>query len=82
MRIAVISMVLDDPRDIQGEVNDVIASHKDIVKGRMGVPLNKEDVSIISLAVIGENEEIDNFTMQLEAIDNVNVTTSFSKKEI
>ena len=82
MRIAVVSMVLDDPREVQGRVNEVIASYKSIVKGRMGIPLNEEDVSVISLAVIGENDEINALTGKLGAIDKVNVKTSFSKKEI
>ena len=51
MRIAVVSMVLDDPTSVQKEVNEVIGSYKDIIKGRMGVPLPDEDVSIISRCV-------------------------------
>ncbi len=82
MRIAVVSIVLDEPRDVQEQVNKIIADNKDIIRGRMGLPLNEEDVSIISLAVIGENDQINALTGKLGAIDQVNVKTSFSKKEI
>ena len=54
MRIAVISLVLDEPKKVQKEVNEVISSYKDIIRGRMGIPLDRENVSIISIAVIGE----------------------------
>ena len=48
MRIAVISLVLDEPKKVQKEVNEVISSYKDIIRGRMGIPLDRENVSIIS----------------------------------
>lgn len=82
MRIAVISLVLDEPKKVQQEVNRVISSYKDIIRGRMGLPLDRENVSIISIAVIGEADTINAFTGRLGKIDNVQVKTSFSKKEI
>lgn len=82
MRIAVISLVLDEPKKVQKEVNEVISSYKDIIRGRMGIPLDKENVSIISIAVIGEADTINAFTGRLGKIDHVQVKTSFSKKEI
>ena len=82
MRIAVISLVLDEPKKVQKEVNEVISSYKDIIRGRMGRPLDRENVSIISIAVIGEADTINAFTGRLGKIDHVQVKTSFSKKEI
>ncbi|MGN8913270.1 MULTISPECIES: TM1266 family iron-only hydrogenase system putative regulator [Anaerofustis] len=82
MRIAVISLVLDEPKKVQKEVNEVISSYKDIIRGRMGIPLDRENVSIISIAVIGEADTINAFTGRLGKIDHVQVKTSFSKKEI
>ena len=82
MRIAVISLVLDEPKKVQKEVNEVISSYKDLIRGRMGIPLDRENVSIISIAVIGEADTINAFTGRLGKIDHVQVKTSFSKKEI
>ena len=48
----------------------------------MGIPLDRENVSIISIAVIGEADTINAFTGRLGKIDHVQVKTSFSKKEI
>ncbi|MCO8194707.1 TM1266 family iron-only hydrogenase system putative regulator [Anaerofustis sp. NSJ-163] len=81
MRIAVISLVLDEPKKVQKEVNEVISSYKDIIRGRMGIPLDRENVSIISIAVIGEADTINAFTGRLGKIDHVQVKTSFSKKQ-
>ena len=82
MRIAVISMVLDEPEKVQREVNEVIGKYKDIIKGRMGIPLTSENVSIISIAVVGSQDTINAFTGRLGKIENVQVKTSFSKKEL
>jgi len=82
MRIAVVSLVLDEPTKVQKEVNEVIGSYKDIIKGRMGIPLTDEDVSIISIAVVGDTDIINAFTGRLGKIPHVQVKTSFSKKEI
>ena len=82
MRIAVISMVLDEPEKVQREVNEVIGKYKDIIKGRMGIPLTSENVSIISIAVVGNQDTINAFTGRLGKIENVQVKTSFSKKEL
>ena len=82
MRIAVISMVIDGPDAVQKEVNTVIGEYRDIVKGRMGIPIPEQDVSIISIAVIGEADRINAFTGRLGRIAGVNVKTSFSRKEI
>ena len=81
MRIAVISMVIDEPSKVQKEVNGVIGEYKEIIKGRMGIPVPEEEVSIISIAVIGDLDDINAFTGKLGKIENVNVKTSFSKKE-
>ena len=81
MRIAVISKVIDEPSKVQKEVNGVIGEYKEIIKGRMGIPVPEEEVSIISIAVIGDLDDINAFTGKLGKIENVNVKTSFSKKE-
>jgi len=82
MRIAVISLVLDEPQKVQKEVNEIIGEYNDIIKGRMGIPLAGESVSVISIVVIAENDTINTFTGKLGKLENVQVKTSFSKKEI
>ena len=82
MRIATVSAVLDEPEKVQKELNEVIAENKHIIKGRMGIPMSEYGVSIIALAVIGQTDEINAFTGRLGKLSNVQVKTSFSKKEI
>lgn len=81
-RVAVISAILDNPDACQQSFNSVISSFKGIVKGRMGIPLQDEDIAIVSIVIIGELDEINSLTGKLGNIPHVNVKTSISKKEV
>ncbi len=81
-RVAIISAVLDEPEKCQQEFNKVLSSFKKIIRGRMGIPFEDEGVSIISVIVVGEMDNINNLTGKLGKIPYVSVKTSVSKKEI
>ncbi|MCY6960391.1 MULTISPECIES: TM1266 family iron-only hydrogenase system putative regulator [Clostridium] len=81
-KIAVISAILEEPNQCQKEFNDIVASFKGIIRGRMGIPFEEEGISVISITVIGDLNEINSLTGKLGNIDNVLVKTSIAKKEI
>ena len=81
-RVAVISAILEHPDLCQQGFNHVISSFKGIIKGRMGIPLQEEEIAIVSIAIIGELDEINSLTGKLGNIEHVTVKTSISKKEI
>ncbi len=80
-KIAVISAILEEPAKCQQEFNEVVASFKGIIRGRMGIPF-EEGISVISITVIGDLNEINSLTGKLGNIEYVSVKTSISKKEI
>lgn len=80
-KIAVISAILEEPAKCQQEFNDVVASFKGIIRGRMGIPF-EEGIAVISITVIGDLNEINSLTGKLGNIEHVSVKTSISKKEI
>ena len=80
-RIGVISAILEDPQRNQGEFNALVAGFKGLVKGRMGLPLSEHGVSVITIVLAGELDEINNLTGKLGALPGVQVKTSVSKKE-
>lgn len=82
MKIAVISVILEDTETCQKEFNELVSEHKHMIRGRMGLPMNEVDIAIICLAVVGELDEINSFTGKLGKIKNVTAKTIFSKKEI
>jgi putative iron-only hydrogenase system regulator len=81
-RIAVISAILENPERSQAEFNSLVASFKGIVKGRMGLPMPEYGVSVITIALAGELDDINSLTGKLGLLHSVQVKTSISKKEI
>lgn len=81
-RLAVISAILENPESCKREFNDTVAGFKGIIKGRMGIPMPEYGVSVISITIIGELNEINSLTGKLGNIEYVNVKTSIAKNEI
>lgn len=79
-RIAVISAILEEPEKCQREFNELIASFRGSIKGRMGIPL-EEGISVVSLTVMGDLNDINSLTGKLGKIDGVMTKTAISKKE-
>ena len=81
-KIAIISAILESPGDEQREFNDVISSYKNIVKGRLGLPFDQEQIAVISLTVAADERTIDEMTERLSAIEGVSVNKLVSKRSI
>ncbi len=81
-RIAVISAILEEPTKIQFDFNKLVSDYKNIVRGRMGIPFHEDNISVISIIVVGTLDEINSLTGKLGNLDNCIVKTSISKKEV
>ena len=81
-RIAILSAILDEPEKVQREFNELIAGFKGIIKGRMGLPMPEHAVTVISITLAGELDEINTLTGKIGLLSGVQVKTSVSKKQI
>ena len=81
-RIAVISAILENPERAQARFNALVAGFKGIVKGRMGLPLPEYGAAVIVITLVGDMDEINSLTGKLGLLDDVQVKTSVSKKEV
>lgn len=81
-KIGVIGAILEDPKTCQKNFNDTVAQFKDIVRGRMGLPFEDSEISVVSIIVLGTLDRINNLTGKLGNIQGVTVKTSISKKEV
>jgi|UPI0008DA0DCA putative iron-only hydrogenase system regulator len=81
-RIGVISAILENPKSSQYEFNKIVSEYKRIIKGRMGIPFDEEDISVISITVVGTLDEINSLTGKLGNLHECIVKTSISKKEL
>lgn len=80
-RIAVISAILENPQHSQADFNAVVAGFKGIIKGRMGLPLDEYNITVITITVAGELDDINSLTGKIGLLPDVQVKTSVSKKE-
>ena len=80
-RIGVIGAVLEKPMHSQAAFNETVASFRNIIKGRMGIPFDDEDVSVVSLTVMGELDEINALTGKLGSIPNISVKTALNAQK-
>ncbi len=81
-KIALISAILESPSDNQSDFNKIISDYKHIIKGRMGLPFDNEDIAVIALTVCGTLDEINALTGKLGTVANTTVKTAISKKEV
>ncbi|MCK8060976.1 MULTISPECIES: TM1266 family iron-only hydrogenase system putative regulator [unclassified Fusibacter] len=81
-KIAVIGAVLDHPEASQSRFNDVLSEFKPIIQGRMGLPFDEYDISVIAITVMGSLDDINTLTGKLGSIPGITVKTSITKKEI
>lgn len=81
-KIAAISAILEKPELAQQEFNAIVSSFKGIVRGRLGIPFEAENIAIISLVVVGDLNDINSLTGKIGNLPHVYVKTAISKKEI
>jgi len=81
-RIAVMSAILEQPEAVQSEFNELVAGFKGIIKGRMGLPLSEHGVTVISITLVGELDDINTLTGKLGKLKGASVKTSVSKKTV
>lgn len=81
-RIAIIAAVLDMPSNSQKAFNEIISVNKHLVRGRMGIPFDKEGIAVVSVTVMGEMDEINALTGKLGKIEHVTIKTAVSNKQV
>lgn len=78
-RIAVAAIVIDEP-DAVPEVNRVLHENNSFIIGRMGIPYRERGISLISVALDADPDNISRLTGRLGQIKGVSVKAAVSKK--
>lgn len=81
-RIAVIGAILEKPQLCQQPFNDLVSSYKGIVRGRMGIPFESDNIAVVSLTVVAELDVINSLTGKLGNLPHVIVKTAISDKTL
>ena len=77
-RLGVVGIVIED-RQVVPQVNTILSDHADMIIGRMGLPHQEKEVSIISLIVDGTTDEVGSLTGKLGNLKNVTVKSALTK---
>ncbi len=70
-RVAVIGIVVKNPKETSAKLNKILSDYGDIIVGRMGIPYREKGVSVISIIVDGSNDEIGALTGKLGNINGI-----------
>ena len=76
-RIALIGIIVKNSEKTN-ELNALLHSYGKYIIGRMGVPYKENNLSIISIAVDGEQSIISALSGKLGRIDGINVKTLYA----
>jgi putative iron-only hydrogenase system regulator len=77
-RLGVIGIVIEN-RQVVPQVNSILSSYADMIIGRMGLPHQEKDISIIALIVDGTSDQIGAMTGKLGNLKNVTVKSALTK---
>ncbi len=77
-RLGVIGIVIED-RASAVKVNEILSDHSDFIIGRMGVPYREKEVSVISLIIDADTDQIGSLTGKLGALSSVSVKSAITK---
>ncbi len=77
-RVALIGIVVENFNSAQ-EVNEILHNYGQYIIGRMGIPYQKRNVSIISVAVDAPADVISALSGKLGRLDGVSAKTVYSK---
>lgn len=77
-RVAVIGIIVEDTNEVD-KLNALLHEYREIIIGRMGIPYRERGINIISLAVDGSLDTINELTGKIGQIESINVKTAFSR---
>ena len=72
-KIAVIGIAVSSREEVANKVNEILSQFGSIIVGRMGIPYKEREISVISLIVDGNNDEIGALTGKLGNIKGIKV---------
>ena len=78
-RLAIIGIIIED-REQASSVNSLLSGCGDYIRGRMGLPCDDREVSVISVVIDAPMDIISALSGKLGALQGVSTKTVYSKK--
>ncbi len=78
-RIGSILVLIEDKASIS-KVNTIISKHAEIIIARQGLPVSNREISLISLVLEGDTDDIGSLSGQLGRIEGIRVKSLVMKQ--
>ena len=76
-RVAVISIIIEDPASVQA-MNDILHQYAEYIIGRMGIPYREKKISIVSIAIAAPQNMISALSGKIGNLSGVSVKIAYS----
>ena len=77
-RVAVISIIIEDPASVQAR-NDMLHQYSEYIIGRMGIPYRSRGINIISIAIDAPQDVINALSGKIGRLSGVSSKAAYSK---
>lgn len=78
-RIALIGIIVENPDSVE-QLNHLLHEYGCFIVGRMGIPYEKKNVNIISMAIDAPQDIISALSGRIGRLDGIGVKTVYSNK--
>lgn len=78
-RIALIGIIVENPDSVE-QLNHLLHEYGSFIGGRMGIPYEKKNVNIISVAIDAPQDIISALSGRIGRLDGIGVKTVYSNK--
>ncbi len=78
-RIALIGIIVENPDSVE-QLNHLLHEYSSFIVGRMGIPYEKKNVNIISVAIDAPQDIISALSGRIGRLDGIGVKTVYSNK--
>jgi len=71
--------IIVEERDSVPRLNALLSEYGDFIIGRMGIPYEKKNISIVSVAIDAPQDKIAALSGKIGALNGISVKTAYSK---
>lgn len=77
-RIAIIAIVVENTDHVE-ELNEILHNYSEYIIGRMGIPYQKRNISLISVAIDAPADVISSLSGKIGMLKGISAKTVYSK---
>ncbi len=77
-RVAIMGIIVED-RESVPKLNALLSEYGEYIIGRMGIPYEKKNISVVSVAIDAPQDKIAALSGKIGALNGISVKTAYSK---